>query len=586
MEEKSKKQHVKHQRGNKMEYITLYQKNKSYIDVVFDKNLDMELPRYTSAEAFRKALCELMGEDIHSPKAPRLLSDANSSSYKDRIAIMWGKTAYPEAVEVYGNVKPNEYGFCAVGNKIVIYGNTLEEIKTGAEALIAQLKENTYRDDNGNLIVRLPQSAKQRFSSEELAIFQLPMPKVGTSSILCDDGDDARMWVVEGCKTDDFDTYTAELDRIGFEIFSTNEIVNNFSKGDKVNRYATYTKDGIIADVWYTVDGYLYVTAGRGFDLPSKSVEAYEKVSETGLTIVGPARPVTRGETLLFFRLDDGSFFVIDGAGFDYMGDVLLAELEKQAPDPEHIVISCWLISHSHGDHTGAFTGLAKRMSELKDKVTVKSIMYNFAGYEQANVPRQSLANGDRNLRNIIDTVYPEARKYKVHPGNKFDFANMHVEVFNTPESSIKNQYPMPRNACNIAVKVTIEGQTIILMADTSAVDNETVGAVYGDYLKCDVLQPSHHGVQKGGIVSTNLLHAPETVLFMELWNEERMMKIVQLDFNQALINTDQNPNFKEFICHDDVVTYLPLPYTPCTKITMPHAAGFFDNDFLQTIKK
>ena len=563
-----------------MEYITLYQKNKSYIDVVFDKNLDMELPRYTSAEAFRRSLCELMGEDIHSPKAPRLLSDANSSSYKDRIAIMWGKTTYPEAVKVYDNVKLNEYGFCAVGNKIVIYGNTLEEIKTGAEALIAQLKENTYQDHNGNLVVRLPQAAKQSFSSEGLAIFQLPKPEVGASSILCDDGDDARMWVIEGCRSDDFDTYTTELEKVGFEVFATNEIRNNLSSGDKVNRYATYTKDGIIANVWYTVDGYLYVTAGRGFDLPPKTVEPYEKVSETGLTVSGPGM-------MMFFRLEDGSFFVIDGAAGDHMGDVLLAELEKQAPDPNHIVISCWMISHTHGDHTGAFTGLAKKMDTLKDKITVKSFMYNFAGYEQAGVPRQGLANRDISIKNIIYDVFPDAKKYKPHPGNVFDFANMHIEVFNTPESSIKKQYPMPRNACNVAIKVTIEGQSIIIMADTSFMDNEVVGAVYGDYLKCDILQPAHHGVQKGGIVSTNLLHSPEVVLYMDRWTEDRMKTRILLDFNQALVDTAQNPNFKEFICLDDgAVTYLPLPYTTGTKVIMPYAAGSINDGFLQNIKK
>ena len=569
-----------------MEYVTLFQKNKATFSIIFDKNMDMDLPRYASAVAFRKKLCELFDVTLDSSAAPKLLSDVGCDSYTDRTEILWGMTDCPEAKEVFDSINPSDYGFCVVGDKIVLYGNTLDEINAGADALIEQLKQNVCHDDSGNLIIKLPKTARQNFSSRELAIFQLPTPKVGTSAILCDDGDDARMWVVEGCVSEDFDIYIADLEKCGFAVYSTNEIRNNLSSGDKINRYATYTKDDITADVWYTVDGYLYVTAGRGFDLPPKSVKAYEKVSETGLTIVGPARDVTRGETLFFFRLEDGSFFVSDGAGFDYMGDVLLAELEKQAPDPNNIVISCWLISHSHGDHTGAFVGLAKKMDSLKGKVTVKSIMYNFAGYEQSRVPRQGLGNGDRNLRNIINEVYPDAKKYKVRPGNKFDFANMHVEVLNTHEGNIKNRYPMPRNACNVAVKVTVEGQTIILMADTSPLDNVTLGKVYGDYLKCDILEASHHGVQKGGIVSTNLLHAPEVVLFMELWREDRMMTRVSLDFNQALIDTAQNPNFKEFICHDQVVTYLPLPYTPGTKITMPHAAGFFDNDFLQQIKK
>ena len=553
-----------------MNYLTLYQKNKSYVDVIFDKNLDMELPRYTSAETFRKSLCEVFGVPPDARTAPKLVSDVNSDSYKDRIGIMWGKTDYPEAVEVYAKLKPNEYGFCVIGNKLVIYGNTLEELKLGAEALLARIKEHSVHDEQGNLVVKLPQNAGERYFKEDLAILQLPVPHFGSGVLFCDDGDDGRMWVLEGCREADFDAYTAELNESGFVLHSVNAIRNNLSKGEQINRFATYTKDGIIADVWYTVDGYLYVTAGRGFDLPPKTVEPYEKVSETGLTVAGPGM-------LMFFRLEDGSFFVIDGATGDSMGDVLLAELEKQAPDPNHIVISCWMISHTHGDHTGAFTGLAKKMDTLKDKITVKSFMYHFAGYEQAGVPRQGLANRDIDIKNMIDTIYSDAKKYKPHPGNVFDFANIHVEVFNTHESSIKNRYPMPRNACNVAIKVTVEGQSIIIMADTSFMDNEVVGAVYGDYLKCDILQPAHHGVQKGGIVSTNLLHSPEVVLYMDRWTEDRMKTRILLDFNQALVDTAQNPNFKEFICLDDgAVTYLPLPYTPGTKVIMPYAAGSF----------
>ena len=127
-----------------MEYITLYQNNRAHFDIIFNRELDMELPRYTSAEAFRKILCETFGVDAYSNKAPRLLSDANFDSYQDRIAIMWGKTDYPEASEVFGNIAVNEYGFCAIGNKIVIFGNTLEEIKASADDLLAQIKQNSY----------------------------------------------------------------------------------------------------------------------------------------------------------------------------------------------------------------------------------------------------------------------------------------------------------------------------------------------------------------------------------------------------------------------------------------------------------
>lgn len=108
-----------------------------------------------------------------------------------------------------------------------------------------------------------------------------------------------------------------------------------------------------------------------------------------------------------------------------------------------------------------------------------------------------------------------------------------------------------------------------MIMGDTGFVNNPMLGAIYGDYLKCDILQAAHHGYEKGGTVEVNLLHAPKVVLFMANWEDSTypMKNLINKDFNQALVNTSQNPNFKEYICHNDVITYLPLPYTPGSKV-------------------
>ncbi len=557
------------------EYLTLYQNNAACFNIVFDKNMDMSMKRYEAAKNYYIQLCSFMGATIGSATAPKLMSDAGYVENDEKIEILWGKTACKESIQVFEESGWNEFGYRIIGNKIVIYGHTLEEIKIGADALKIQLTKNAHLDDNGNIVVKIPATQDKRYSDDDLAILELPTPTVGSNLLFCDDGDEARMWVAEGCKAADFDTYTSELMKAGFSLYSRNENTNNLATGEKTNKYATYKKDDIIADVWYTVDGYLRITASRGFDLPSKTVESYKKKAETGLFIVGPTQQDTdRGEQLMFFRLEDGSFFIIDGGWHDYMWEVLLAELQKQAPDKNNIVIRCWMFTHSHMDHIGSMQGLVKNFNRDKNKIKIESFMYNFAGYEQASVPNQGLDGHDNEMRKYFSTNFPDVKKYKVHPGNEFDFANLHVEVLTTHESSIQNQYPLPHNACNTAVKITVEGQTIIVMGDTSYEDNVTVGEVYGDYLECDILQAAHHGVDKGGIVSTNLLHKPKVVLFLDLWEKDRMQKFIEKDYNQALVDTAQNPNFKEYICHDRVVTYLPLPYTPGTKVITQHAAA------------
>ena len=147
--------------GDDGEYIVLYQNKTSCFNMVFDKNLDMTLPRYTSAKEFCSQLCTIFGETMGAATAPKLMSDADYVENDGQIEILWGKTACRESVQVYDEIGLNEYGFRVIGNKIVIYGNTLDEMKIGAEALRIQLNENAARDANGNVVVKLPVDAKR-----------------------------------------------------------------------------------------------------------------------------------------------------------------------------------------------------------------------------------------------------------------------------------------------------------------------------------------------------------------------------------------------------------------------------------------
>ena len=160
------------------EYITLYQNRASCFNMVFGKDIDMTLPRYTSAKDFCIQLCTIFGATMGTPTAPKLMSDVDYVENQDQIEILWGKTACKESVQVYEEIGLNEYGFRIIGNKIVIYGNTLDELKIGAEALRIQLNENAYLDDNGNVVGRIPADAKKEYSIKDLAILELPKPSV------------------------------------------------------------------------------------------------------------------------------------------------------------------------------------------------------------------------------------------------------------------------------------------------------------------------------------------------------------------------------------------------------------------------
>ncbi len=186
--------------------------------------------------------------------------------------------------------------------------------------------------------------------------------------------------------------------------------------------------------------------------------------------------------------------------------------------------------------------------------------MYNFPGDEQELVPTQALHNVGSSVRGHIKNTFPDAKRYKAHPGNELTIANMRIEVLGSFESYILGDYPEYNNACNLFLKITVDDEVICIEGDTGTMPNQKLAELYGTYLKCDILQANHHG-DFGGVVETNLLFKPETVLFVN--TQTRINALIDKDYNQALVDKNKNPYFKEYICHNNATVFLPLPYTP-----------------------
>lgn len=463
-----------------------------------------------------------------------------------------------ESIQALNDKKIGESGFYVVGNKIVIYGTTLDELVGASNEFVNMLNKNARLDENKKPVFEIAKDAKIS-KVETIAMASLPRPDVKSKLLLCDAGDGSRLWVAENCTAEDFNKYVTDLKNASFTLYNENQIYKNNNTNDKTqcNMYATLTKDDIIVNVWYTVDGCLRITADQGFDLIPKTTASYQTVSESGLTMVGTGMQ----SELLFFRLVDGRFVVIDGGFYDATAEVLYDALKAQAPDPNNIKIACWIFTHSHEDHVGAFRGIAKNYNKLyADTLTIESLMYNFPGAEQEKSP-QALYNVGASVRGHIAKTFPNITRYKAHPGNELQIANMRIEVLGSHESYIFDKYPEHYNRCNLMLKITVDGTVICIEGDTGEDDNNTLAQTYGTYLRCNILQAAHHG-GGGGTVQANLLFAPETVLYVT--TESRLVDgRLGETYNQALINVNKNPNFKEYVCHNTANTYFSLPYTP-----------------------
>ena len=284
-------------------------------------------------------------------------------------------------------------------------------------------------------------------------------------------------------------------------------------------------------------------------ELPKKTTEPYERICSSELVTVGHK---DNGSMTFVLRLADGKFILVDGGWQHETADTVLEVMRKLAPDPQNLTIAAWIITHPHGDHIGAFIGMAeKHLGE----VTIESLIYNFPCREQGDVRTQKLAGASDGLERRIKEKYSDIPVYKPHPGCQFQFANLKIEILSTHELHYP---PMPslKNDCCLFMRWEIDGQVIMFPADSSSNSNHTIAQMYGTYLRCDILQADHHG-NFGGTMEINTMFSPHTVIYLcpesDFHDRFRFS-----DYNMCLFN---NPNYKESIVVGSRIVAMPLPY-------------------------
>lgn len=369
-----------------------------------------------------------------------------------------------------------------------------------------------------------------------------------------DAGDGATLFMYNGVSEADYEGYCADMVQAGFTEYASGVI--------KDNQYKTFVNGNLTVDAWRI--GYsseMRVTIQENIPLIPKVMpyEEYGKVQPALIAFGGHGEFPGMTGMLFVMRLENGGFIVMDGGADSKMWDDVYRCMEQMAPNPDRLVIESWIFTHSHDDHIAAFTKFVERYDEVKEKVTLKSVIANLACPEQAG--RQGLDWSDELIRKAMRDVFPDVPFYKPHPGNEFLFPGLRVEILGTHESftGTEDGFPYYYNACNLLIKATVAGQVIMFEGDNDARNNVILGKTYGDYLKCDILQADHHG-NFGGVVEVNQLFSPAVILFCNYYSE--IPGYFEADYNQTLLNA---PTFREYIVTDSKAHTMMLPYIPGT---------------------
>ena len=391
------------------------------------------------------------------------------------------REATKEAVEL---IRYNEYGVAFGENNIAVIGWN-EEAALGAETIFAELVDHILAGGKSEDFGMLYKLAVPEIVGDDI-------PVLDGFDTVTDAGEGAFMILVKESNADAYNAYRAELEAIGYKLHITNTMAGKVL-------CATYYNDDTVVNLVFAGgdengDRSLRVVVEPRSNTALPSTEKPEDADAT--VAVSSITQMAPHNLCLVIQLSNGEFIIVD-SGNNGTQKGLYDFLVKKAPNGKPVV-AAWIFTHFHQDHIGGFVDFVNNSRFMRD-VTIKNIIYNFP---QAQVISTAPSVTDQG--NV--TKWPsrlektEATVYQARTGQKYYFGNAEVEILWTYEDIMPFNISMDRsNPTCIGFSVTIAGQKLIVTGDSSAEEFEVAYKRYGDYLKSDYVQLSHHGEGDGG---------------------------------------------------------------------------------------
>jgi len=317
-----------------------------------------------------------------------------------------------------------------------------------------------------------------------------------------------------------YDGYLKKLENAGFTLHTTNVMNKTYC--------ATYYNEDTVVNVMFAggdPNGILGVDADRSLrvvvdPLSNTALPATEKPADADANVtVSSITQMSPHNLCIVIQLSNGHFVILD-SGNNGTQKELSDFLKKMAPDGKPVV-EAWFFSHFHQDHIGGFVDYMG-VSSLSRYVTVKNVIYNFPSYRTWRTAYKS-GNDMNNMKLFYEKRKPAMQQnedkpttfYQARTGQKYYFGNAEIEILWTFEDITPfNIFEDNTNRTDIGIRVTIEGQKILLTGDSSEEEFRVAAARYGDYLKSDMLQLAHHGGGNGAGVHTVYTLADAPVVF------------------------------------------------------------------------
>jgi len=410
----------------------------------------------------------------------------------------------------------------------------------------------------------------------------------GKSEGVFSGGDNSFIVCINNVKPDDITDYINALEQKGYTKIFENKIGENV--------FYSYSNEKNIIYVYY-------IASLKSVKLIAEPFYNFS-YNEPYIDIVKPAVITSSAcDRNYYIRLPNNKLVVIDGGWriedrSRFEPEVLLFEMYKEMVEicqSEQVNVPLWIITHAHNDHAKVLELLYE--IPFADKFNIDRILYNFPDdkhlKEKLQVADELIKESENNLIKwheragkdypyedifyncpfpVYETIGYENicrkafKKYgavniKAHDGMKFQLSGVVFEVLHTPDDDMPAIYEN-MNDTSLVIKMTYENSATLWLGDMGVIPGDSCIEMYGDYLKCDAVQVSHHGWGSASWEFFKLLN-PKVLL----WNNSEF-GFQYADKYQGYGKTESSTRLfnmpcvkQNYFCNTIKMQYIDLPF-------------------------
>lgn len=472
--------------------------------------------------------------DLRANLASALKADAMKIKFaEDSVAelskeIVVGKTNRQVTAALFSQLDADTYGVRIQDGKIAVTGTNDAGVRAAVSLFKMLVDVSKATNDEGETVARLPADLSWIATRNAGWYTDFPRPTGEGISLShtrdVEDGAVAYYYTGSGVGAASYDAYVSELKAAGYTVREENQIGES--------RFATMVNDKAVLYVAFQAfehaeeqGVHLYVPTLRVISALLKNVNlidekelspdgSYTKVTESKITTVRLSYKSDHsvyGNSYIF-TLEDGSMVVYD-SGMNIGSDTyrfynVLRDLHRQSfgelPTSTHpLTVAAWILSHGHGDHYGNFLNLCENYG---GQIAVEKLLTNFTSDEE-DFNAYNPNNKIRDQLNSIQRLTKSGMTYiKLHTGQKFYLRNMEIEVLYTHEDLGEVRYTYFNDSTTV-FRTTFHSTdgngnrqgvptSALWLGDLYQNGSKCLRAMYGSYLKSDMVQLAHHGYQ------------------------------------------------------------------------------------------